>query len=170
MSDSASAGSTNPTSSTQQPHDVTEEKIAQTEEDNKEAVTERLKEQRIDEKEVEVKEQGEEEEAESVSIDIGEPQTAVVVADLEHTQEPNLNSSITSMNSNRGVSRGFSAFPPIRFTRSIQNSNWRENLSNNLTSVIQEFRPVFQPNSSTSNRSIIANLSNYRVPSNSSFR
>lgn len=87
------------------------------------------------------------------------------------SQPNNLNNSVTSMNSNRSTNRSFSAFPPIRFTRTIQNSNWRENFSNNLTSVIQEFRPVFAPhNTNSNNRGFIANLSNYRVPSNSSFR
>lgn len=91
----------------------------------------------------------------------------------ESVSQGNLNTSITSMNSNRSGARSFSGFPPIRLTRSIQNSNWRENLSNNLTSVIQShiYRPVFQPHN-PNNRSIIANLSNYRIPSssNSSFR
>lgn len=81
-----------------------------------------------------------------------------------NVSSPNMVTTVGNVSSSRG--RSLSALAPLRLTRSIQNSSWRENLSNNWSSVIQEFRPVFQAHNT--NRAIIANLSNYRVPSSSS--
>lgn len=86
---------------------------------------------------------------------------------MDHRDEPaynaqSLNVSSISMTSNDS-GRSLSALAPLRLTRSIQNSSWRENLSNYISSGIQEFRPVFHAHN-------IANLSNYRISSSSNFR